>query len=119
MARRRSKHNAPAQSDPYEGWTHAQLVAELARYGYRWAPPPEPMTVGGRPVMRILDGDSFRVLAYLGPMLYWHYRVEREGVVVTAQLVRGSSDVAMSAASRAALHEVDRTIELAADALRD
>lgn len=119
MRRWRSKHNAPVQSDPYAGWTHAQMLAELARHGYRWAPPPTPQTVAGRPVVRILDGDSFRVLVCLGPMMRWYFRVERDGRLEELQLVHGSSDALMQAASRAALCEIDKTADLAAAALRD
>jgi hypothetical protein len=120
MPRVPSKHNATAEN--YEAWSQEQLETELARYGYRWAAPPAGMTIMGRPVARLLDAESFRVLVYVGPQLYWHYRVVPDGdraEVVQAHLVRGGAGVVMFEATRAALRALDRVVDRAAGALRD
>ncbi len=121
MPRRRSKHDAPAEKALYESWPQAQLEAELTRFGYRWENPPEPMTIGGRPVCKILVADSFKVLVYLGPMLYWCYKIVPQGVPhdrVGGIRVRGGGGAVMLAASAAALYEIDRVVERASGALR-
>jgi hypothetical protein len=121
MPRNRSKHNVTAEND-YESWSQEQLEAELARYGYRWEPPPARMTVVGRPVAKVLNAESFQVLVYVGPMLYWHYRIVPYGSRVDhvqAHLVRGGAGTVMFEATRAALRTLDRVVDRAADALRD
>jgi hypothetical protein len=124
MPPRRSKHDASAEK--YESWPQERIEAELARYGYRWENPPEPMSIGGRPVSKILVADSFTVLVYLGPMLYWRYKVVGNGAPYdhwyphsNGVLVRGGPGKVMFAASAAALYEIDRVVERASGALRD